>query len=625
LCIFDFMPEIIRPIYVEKDEGVGSLLSRIQHTSDDTLSLVFPEGSAIFKNILEVELLKNQLNSLGKVAKISTSDKSQEELAKNIGLQIEEEVKEEKNTDKFLEDFYSPNNEKIASPLIKPGMSDIHVKADPSIQPKPEASVVQKLPELNKVEIKIDKSIEVDSFKEEAVISQEAESERKESKDDSPVPIEELRTAPRVEPISLTEEDINSEQENVNKEKKSRKKLSFSKIKLGEKSVSFAGLTKSPLKKIFIILLLGAVFVFFLTATFIFPKVDSTIKPASETAQLNIDVLFDSEAKTVDFEDNVIPSQIFKMTESITQEFQATKQEDIRRNAKGIITIYNGYSSESQALVKSTRFESPDGKIFRIQETVTVPGAKIQGGTIIASSIDVEVVADQAGEAYNISATKFTIPGFKGSDKYSGFSGESKVSMSGGLITSGTVVGDDDVARAESALKDELLLRAKDELIKQMGEDFILIEESLTAEISESTPIPAMGDPSQKFTFTLKALAQGFAYKEEDLSSLIEERIALKISDKRLTLPGTRIIQFTSNDSDFEDGEADFSLAVEEDISWKIDEDRLKDILAGKSQTEAKEAMGLFSEIESASFSLWPFWTSRIPKDIRRIHISIDY
>jgi len=615
------MPETIRPIYVEKEEGVGSLLSRIHDTSEDKLALVFPAGSIILKNALELELLKTQLDSLGKAAKIITTDKDQEELARGIGFETGQESKEEKSKGEFLEDFYSSNN-KVTSPLVRPAMADIQPKpVEASIQPKPAASTrpspgpakvaAQEIPE--KVEVKPEVTPRVEPAQTAAVTIEET------------TPIEELRTAPRVEPISLTEEDITQEQEETKKEKKSRKKLSLPKLKLKKPNISLTGLAKSPLKKVFVILLLVAVFVFVLTATFVFPKADATIKPASETAQLNIDILFDSEAKTVDFEDNVVPGQIFKMTKSVVQEFQATKEEDIRKKAKGTITIYNGYSSEPQTLVKTTRFESPDGKIYRIQETITVPGAKIQGGTIIASAIDAEVVSDEAGEAQNIAPTNFVIPGFKGTDKYSGFYGESKVAMTGGLIKKGIVVGESDVSKAEATLKDELLIQAKDELIKQMGEDFILAEESLTAEISESTPVPPLGDPADKFTLTLKALAQGFAYKEEDLSGLIEEKIALKISDKRLTLPETRAIKFTNNDTDFDKGESEFSLAVEEDISWKIDEDRLKDVLAGKNQLEAKEAIGLFSEIESAKFVLWPFWINRIPKDVRKVHISVDY
>jgi hypothetical protein len=504
-------------------------------------------------------------------------------------------------TDKFLEDFYGTKEKKTISPLIKPEMSDI---------------VSSKIGRTDKVAIKI--SAEEKSFSEPDFSGEKTTTAEETYQSQT----EELRSIPRVEPISLTEEDINQAQEPVNKEEKPKEKAIF---KIKKPKISFSALTVSPLKKIFITLLLVAVLVFVLTATFIFPKADITIKPARERAQLSIDVAFDTNAKAVDFEENTVPSQIFKMTKAVSQEFTATKEEDISKKATGIITIYNAYSSQVQALVKTTRFEAPDGKIFRLVNTVTVPAAKIEGGSIIASSIDAEVIADVAGEGYNISPSDFTIPGFKGTDKYKGFYGKSKLAMKGGLIKKGIVVGQEDISNAETLLKEKLLADAKEELKKQMGEEFILIDESLAADITENVSQPSVGEPADKFTLTLKALAQGFAYKKKDLGDLIEEKIALKVSDKRLTLPDTRTEAFASNEMNFAGGKSSFTLAVEEDVSWKIDEIRLKEVLSGKNESEAKQAVALFPEIDSAEFSLWPFWITRIPKDIRKIQIGVDY
>jgi hypothetical protein len=521
------MAEIIRPIYIEKEEGVGSVLSRIGNTSEQKLALVFPPDSALFRNVLEVELLKKEVDRLKKEVRIITSDPAQAELAQGLGFNSGRETMANQETDKFLEDFYGTKEKKTISPLIKPEMSDI---------------VSSKIGRTDKVAVKM--SAEEKSFSE-PDFSEEKTATTKEAYQSQ---TEELKSIPRVEPISLTEEDINQSQEPVNKEEKPKEKTIF---KIKKPKISFSALTASPLKKIFITLLLVAVLVFVMTATFIFPKADIVIKPARERAQLSIDVVFDTGAKAVDFEENTIPSQIFKMTKTVSQEFMATKEEDISKKATGIITIYNAYSSQPQTLVKVTRFEAPDGKIFRLVNTVIVPAAKIEGGSIAASSIDAEVIADVAGESYNIAPSDFTIPGFKGTDRYKGFYGKSKLAMKGGLVKKGLVVGQEDVSKAEALLKEKLLTEAKDELKKQMGEEFVLINESLTADITENVSQPAAGDPADKFTLTLKALAQGFAYKKKDVGDLVEEKIALKVSDKRLTLPDTRTETFTSNDINF--------------------------------------------------------------------------
>jgi hypothetical protein len=602
------MSKVLRPIYIEKNEGVGSVLGRIQKTSESSLALVFPPDSIIFHNVLEIEFLKRELDKINKDVVIITSDPAQAELAKGLGFKSSDDIKGDEETNKFLEDFYKKKEEKqiktkikTISPLIKSQVSDIIPRKE---QDKKSIKLGIK---------QIEKKPETQKFETRRIDTESKEKEQEE------------KIEPRVEPISLTEEDI--KQETERKEKKAgfyhkfKPKIPFAWLK----KASLNKATKNPLKKVFVLLLLLAVGVFVLTATFVFPRADVLINPTKEKVQLNIDVVFDAEIKAVDFEENTVPGQIFKTTKTVSKEFSATREEDIKRKAEGIITIYNAYSSESQTLVETTRFQSPDGKIFRITKTITVPGAKIENGVIIPSSIEANVIADGAGADYNIKPSRFSIPGFEGTDKYKGFYGESKKNMTGGLIKKGLVVGKDDVAAAETALKNQLLEAAKEELKTQLGSDFKLIEESLIANIVESIPTPSLGEPADKFTMSIKALAQAFTYKESDLSDLIEEKIALKISDKRLTLPKTQKLDFQYEKVDFLSSQASFNLIVEEDISWKIDEERFKEVLAGKNEIEAREAIKLFSEIESARVSLWPFWLKNIPRDFRKIRLTIDY
>jgi len=93
--------------------------------------------------------------------------------------------------------------------------------------------------------------------------------------------------------------------------------------------------------------------------------------------------------------------------------------------ATGIITIYNTYSSSPQTLVKTTRFVSEGGKLFRTTKTIVVPGADASSGKIVPGSTTVEVIASEPGNEYNIGPSTFSIPGFKGTPKYLAFYGES--------------------------------------------------------------------------------------------------------------------------------------------------------------------------------------------------------
>lgn len=591
------MPEILRPIYIEKEEGVGSVLSRIQKTSEKRLALVFPPDSLIFKNVLEVEFLKREIDKLGKQAVVITSDQPQAELAKGLGFSSSADIQKNKKTEDFLTDFYTKD------------------------QPQPSSQESQKQPKMSDIVSNETQKISIN--KSDLSISQEELQQEKPLK--SPTADEpKEEDALKVKPISLEDRDFEEQvvdYSEASPKKKAKRKLSFGIFKQS----SFKKLASNPFKKLFVFFLLAAVGVFFLTATFVFPRANITVNPAKDKVQIKIDVLFDSEVKAVDFEENVVPGQIFKITKTASGNFSATQEQDINKKATGVITIYNAYSSAPQTLVKTTRFRNPEGKVFHIIKTITVPGAQIEGGSIKPSSIDAEVIADQSGEAYNIGATDFTIPGFKGTDKYNGFYGKSTQKMTGGLISHGLVVSEADVEKAQKSLEKQLLAQAKQDLKEQLGKDFELLEASLQSEIIKSTPQPAVGEPAQNFKLTLEALAQGFAYKSDHLESLIEDKIALKISDKRLTLPETQAITYQEPEIDYTENQAAFNLLIEEDVSWKIAEDRLKEVLSGKNKPEAREAIKLFSEIESARFSLWPYWISRIPKDPRQIYLTVDY
>src|SRR3989338_7999262 len=117
--------------------------------------------------------------------------------------------------------------------------------------------------------------------------------------------------------------------------------------------------------------------------------------------------------------------------------------------ATGTITVFNEYSPSNGRLIKNTRFATPDGLIFRVPATVVIPGKK---GSV-PGSVTVTVVADQAGEQYNVGPVdKFTLPGLKTSpDMYTSVYARSTSSFTGGFVGDKPSVaqGALDSARAE--------------------------------------------------------------------------------------------------------------------------------------------------------------------------------
>ena len=54
------------------------------------------------------------------------------------------------------------------------------------------------------------------------------------------------------------------------------------------------------------------------------------------------------------------------------------------QKAGGKITVYNNYSNAPQKLIINTRFQTSDGKIYRIREPIVIPGMGVKEATVYA-------------------------------------------------------------------------------------------------------------------------------------------------------------------------------------------------------------------------------------------------
>jgi len=200
-------------------------------------------------------------------------------------------------------------------------------------------------------------------------------------------------------------------------------------------------------------------------------------------------VLVDRNVFATSFNQAVIPGNLFVFKADETQEFSSTGQGKDERKAKGIITIYNNYSTSPQILVATTRFETPDNKIFRLDSRIVIPGASTKNGKLIPSTIDVKVTADKPGPEYNIEAVtadkpgpeynieacnlpdcKFTIPGFEGTSKFKGFYGISTKAMAGGTSGSVPLITSDDLKNAEEVILQKVMDSIEQDLQNKKAE-----------------------------------------------------------------------------------------------------------------------------------------------------------
>ena len=410
--------------------------------------------------------------------------------------------------------------------------------------------------------------------------------------------------------IETEEEIIQPEEPEIEEERIFSEDLFVSKPKKKKKTFILIG--------VICFIVLGIIFCFTLS------KAEIIIKPKTETMQFQTELNINKNVAFIDLGNNKIPGQLFRVEKSGQKEFQATQEKDIREKARGIITVYNQYSSAPQTLVQATRFISEKEELFRTTRTVVIPGAKVEEGKIIPSSINVEVEAAEAGKKYNIEPSSFTIPGFKGTAKYTGFYGQSTQSMTGGLVGKVKIVSEDDIQGAKDILAVELKEEARKELEKRIPSNLKILKDTILEEVVESSSSVEADQPADKFTIEIKVTAKALGFIESDAVSLINDNLKGKISKDKVVLPDTIEISYTIVDMNLEKGTAKLACEVKENIAWEVDIKKIKQELAGKNEIEVRQYFTSRTEIESAKIVFWPFWVKKIPSEEKKIKITVD-
>lgn len=293
----------------------------------------------------------------------------------------------------------------------------------------------------------------------------------------------------------------------------------------------------------------------------------------------------------------------------------ASGESEVSRKASGTIIVYNNATAGSQRLRATTRFETPDGKIYRTQNDITVPGKRLVSGKEEPGSIEVVVYADEPGADYNIGLSDFTLPGLEGGALFSSVYARSKTPMTGGFVGTEKAVSEADKTKAraelEAGLKSELLSEAR----AQVPDGFILIDE-LSSFTFEELPQTESSNQSNT-TFNLRGNLEGAMFKEDDLITHISREKAglspgdiaeiLDIDSINFAFASTSAVNPLLGDT------LSFTASGSAVVLWRTDETALKADLLGRKKSELNAVLNNYPNIVEASATVRPFWKTSFP------------
>ncbi len=318
-----------------------------------------------------------------------------------------------------------------------------------------------------------------------------------------------------------------------------------------------------------------------------------------------------------------IQYQTITLTKDAATQLPYTGNKTLNAKASGTITITNNTTS-SQKLIANTRVEASNGLVFRLKTAVTIP-AKKSGK---AGVVKVAVVADEAGENYNIAASSFKIPGLKTTPiKYQNIIGSSDQPMKGGASGVVPIVNQTDLAKSRESLRTALSSELSNEVQVQVPQEFILYPESMTFSY-ESKPMETLGTSTVKIIEhgTLRAVVLSRA----DLATLIASK-TLPSGDYKnepVTIPNLNQLKLTFQNltpEAVEKGTLYGRVDGKATIHWTFNEKEVKQSLKGLSKEEVEPILAKLGAIEKMSLVLKPFWKGHFPEDVSKIKIITRY
>ncbi|MFH0987665.1 MAG: hypothetical protein V1841_02110 [Patescibacteria group bacterium] len=394
----------------------------------------------------------------------------------------------------------------------------------------------------------------------------------------------------------------------------------------------------APLNFFYVLILLlligGVAFSFYYL-----PKAEITILPVSEKIDFDSNFLVKKD-QVFDAEERLLPGTLVVKEKEVEKSFLATGQEKKIEKAKGEIVVYNE-DSQSYNFRPDTRFQTSDGKIFRQpagSDWIAIP----KGSTNNPGKVTIDVVADEAGEKYNIALSTFTLPGLKSSgDLYNKIYGKSAKAMSGGFIGETKVVSADDINKAESEMKtlqDNLAEEIQGDTLKELPSGLQFLKDSIVLTKEKITFDKKTGDIGETFKGEAKVSAYVLKFSEEDIKKIITAIVADRVKDgiEVEEVAASLKIDYKISKNDTENCSSNVEVAKcemevdftgEESVAWKIVVEDVRSKIKGfdepSFESYIKEDMK--GKIERADLNLWPFWVNKIPSKENRIFIQIQY
>jgi len=293
-----------------------------------------------------------------------------------------------------------------------------------------------------------------------------------------------------------------------------------------------------------------------------------------------------------------------------SEKYYPTSNKVIDGVATGQITIYND-SGLVQPLVKTTRFLTSKGILFRLSEGATVPA----NGKITAN-----VYADQAGASGDINPSDFTIPGLT-LPRQKLIYGKSASKMDGGVRKVGVLSSGD-----LQAAKSNYLLKAKQAYDKNNQSKYT--DKERVVLVKDSGVVTAnkeVGSEIDQFILSGTSTVVSVYYDKSELQTIVSQELSKKIdTNSEKVLSVGKIPQVSVDNYNLNLGTA--RLSVYQDVLVTLDANGSKMAAINffdKDKDEIQRFVMGLGHVVGVEVKFSPSWMRKAPSASDRIKVVV--
>ena len=239
------------------------------------------------------------------------------------------------------------------------------------------------------------------------------------------------------------------------------------------------------------------------------------------------------------------------------------------------------------------------GISFSLDEEVKIASASESIGSITFGKKDAAITAINIGTEGNIAASsEFSVKDISSTS----VSGRNDAALSGGVSREVTVVSRADYDGAVKTLTDEIVSKAKAQLLAEVGGNR-LIEQTIKTKVIEKQFDKELDQEAKELSGNLTASVSGIVIRDEDIKSLLVALITPKVPagytlESGKTDVSIGVVQVKK------DGKITVSATVSAVALPMISKEGLQKILAGKAMPDALEYLKSIVGVAGAEFRI---------------------